>query len=106
MKQFEELKAKHPDAILLFRCGDSYEAYNEDADDTSDILGLQVNHVPGVRWTAFPHHQLDTNLPRLVRAGRRIAICDELQPPKRDEEPRGLMLKKEERREPVQLSLF
>jgi len=106
MKQFEELKAKHPDAILLFRCGDSYEAYNEDADDTSDILGLQVNRVPGVRWTAFPHHQLDTNLPRLVRAGRRIAICDELQPPKRGEEPRGLMLKKEERREPVQLSLF
>lgn len=106
MKQFEELKAKHPDAILLFRCGDSYEAYNEDADDTSDILGLQVNRVPGVRWTAFPHHQLDTNLPRLVRAGRRIAICDELQPPKQEKFARGFLEEKREKKEPVQLSLF
>lgn len=106
MKQFRDLKAKHPDAILLFRCGDNYEAYNKDADATSEILGLAIQSVPGTRWTQFPHHQLDINLPRLVRAGKRIAICDQLQPPKPEGNTRGLLLEKKAKSEPIQLSLF
>ena len=88
MRQFFDLKAKHPDAVLLFRCGDFYETYGDDAVEASEILGItltkrnngregEVTHMAG-----FPHHALDTYLPKLVRAGRRVAICDQLEDPK------------------------
>ncbi len=89
MKQFFELKAKHPDAVLLFRCGDFYETYCEDAVTASRILGITLtrrgNGAGGKTETemaGFPHHALDTYLPRLVRAGKRVAICDQLEDPK------------------------
>ena len=87
MKQFFELKAKHPDAILLFRCGDFYETYSEDAVVASDILGITLTkrangQAKKVEMAGFPHHALDTYLPKLIRAGRRVAICDQLEDPK------------------------
>ena len=88
MKQFFDLKAKHPDAILLFRCGDFYETYAQDAIEASDILGITLtkrnNGKEGenTAMAGFPHHALDTYLPKLVRAGRRVAICDQLEDPK------------------------
>ena len=90
MKQFYDLKSKHPDALLLFRCGDFYETYNEDAVIASDILGITLtrrssvagNSASGTAMAGFPHHALDTYLPKLVRAGRRVAICDQLEDPK------------------------
>lgn len=89
MKQFMELKAKHPDAMLLFRCGDFYETYLQDAVDASRILGITLTHrnygasgTTGAEMAGFPHHALDTYLPKLVRAGRRVAICDQLEDPK------------------------
>lgn len=89
MKQFMELKAKHPDAMLLFRCGDFYETYLQDAVDASRILGITLTHrsggaseKPGAEMAGFPYHALDTYLPKLVRAGRRVAICDQLEDPK------------------------
>lgn len=87
MKQFFELKAKHPDAIMLFRCGDFYETYSEDAVTASEILGITLTKMANgqgktVEMAGFPHHALDTYLPKLIRAGRRVAICDQLEDPK------------------------
>lgn len=88
MQQFFSFKAKHPDAILLFRCGDFYETYCEDAVDASRILGITLtrrNNTAGKQTTemaGFPHHALDTYMPKLVRAGRRVAVCDQLEDPK------------------------
>ena len=87
MKQFFDLKAKHPDAVLLFRCGDFYETYCEDAIVASKILGITLTRrnngaSVGSEMAGFPHHALDTYLPKLVRAGRRVAICDQLEDPK------------------------
>lgn len=87
LKQYEEMKQKHPDAVLLFRVGDFYETYNADAIDCANILGLpvsvrQLNAVSSLSLVGFPHHALDTYLPKLVRAGRRVAICEQLEDPK------------------------
>ena len=88
MRQYAELKAKHPDAVLLFRCGDFYETYLEDAVIASRILGLTLtrrnngNHCKVAEMAGFPLHALDTYLPKLVRAGKRVAICDQLEDPK------------------------
>lgn len=88
MKQFFELKAKHPDAVLLFRCGDFYETYSQDAVEASEILGITLtkrnngNQSKSLEMAGFPHHALDTYLPKLIRAGRRVAICDQLEDPK------------------------
>ena len=88
MRQFHDLKAKHPDAILLFRCGDFYETYCADAVTASQVLGITLTHrnnkgsQASTEMAGFPHHALDTYLPRLVRAGFRVAICDQLEDPK------------------------
>ena len=88
MKQFFDLKAKHPEAILLFRCGDFYETYCEDAITAAQILGITLTRrnngagVKGDEMAGFPHHALDTYLPKLIRAGKRVAICDQLEDPK------------------------
>ncbi|MBR1517884.1 MAG: DNA mismatch repair protein MutS [Prevotella sp.] len=88
MKQFFSLKAKHPDALLLFRCGDFYETYGQDAVDASKILGITLTRrnnggsTGQTEMAGFPHHALDTYLPKLIRAGRRVAICDQLEDPK------------------------
>ena len=87
MKQFFELKAKHPDAIMLFRCGDFYETYSEDAIVASEILGITLTkrangQAKSVEMAGFPFHALDTYLPKLVRAGKRVAISDQLEDPK------------------------
>ena len=88
MKQFNELKAKHPESILLFRIGDFYEAYDEDAVKAGEILGITVTRKfnskdkgsdgHALKLAGFPHHALDTYLPKLIRAGVRVAICDQL----------------------------
>ena len=87
MKQFLEMKAKHPDAILLFRVGDFYETYLQDAIIASEILGITLTRrsngaAAATEMAGFPHHALDTYLPKLVRAGKRVAICDQLEDPK------------------------
>jgi len=90
MKMFFELKEKHPDALLLFRCGDFYEAYEQDAVDAASVLGIPLKHRSHINCkdtshgaiTGFPHHALDIYLPKLVRAGMRVAICDQLEGPK------------------------
>ncbi|MGN0036384.1 MAG: DNA mismatch repair protein MutS [Bacteroidaceae bacterium] len=87
MKQFLDLKAKHPDALMLFRCGDFYETYSQDAIDASEILGITLTRRANgkektIEMAGFPHHALDTYLPKLIRAGRRVAICDQLEDPK------------------------
>ena len=87
MKQFFDLKAKHPEALLLFRCGDFYETYCDDAIDASRILGITLTRrnngaTQGDAMAGFPHHALDTYLPKLIRAGRRVAVCDQLEDPK------------------------
>ncbi|MBR2359923.1 MAG: DNA mismatch repair protein MutS [Bacteroidaceae bacterium] len=88
MQQFYEFKAKHPDAVLLFRCGDFYETYGEDAVISSEILGITLTKRNNggqsgtLEMAGFPYHALDTYLPRLVRAGKRVAICDQLEDPK------------------------
>ncbi|MGL5730603.1 MAG: DNA mismatch repair protein MutS, partial [Bacteroidales bacterium] len=87
MKQYYEMKAKHPDAILLFRVGDFYETFSQDAIDTSEILGITLTRRANgsasyVELAGFPHHALDTYLPKLVRAGKRVAICEQLEDPK------------------------
>ena len=87
MKQFFELKAKHTVAIMLFRCGDFYETYSEDAVVASEILGITLTkrangQGKSVEMAGFPHHALDTYLPKLIRAGKRVAICDQLEDPK------------------------
>ncbi|MBQ7513825.1 MAG: DNA mismatch repair protein MutS [Prevotella sp.] len=87
MKQFFDFKAKYPEALLLFRCGDFYETYCEDAITASRILGITLTHRnngynKGDEMAGFPHHALDTYLPKLIRAGKRVAICDQLEDPK------------------------
>ena len=88
MKQFFDLKAKHPDALMLFRCGDFYETYCDDAVEAARILGITLTKrnngagVKGDEMAGFPHHALDTYLPKLIRAGKRVAICDQLEDPK------------------------
>lgn len=87
MKQFLDLKAQHPDAVMLFRCGDFYETYSTDAIVASEILGITLTKRANgkgktVEMAGFPHHALDTYLPKLVRAGKRVAICDQLEDPK------------------------
>ena len=90
MRQFYELKAKHPDAVLLFRCGDFYETYCSDAVVASEILGITLTKrsngksdtAKAIEMAGFPFHALDTYLPKLVRAGKRVAICDQLEDPK------------------------
>ncbi len=90
MKQFYDLKAKHPDALLLFRCGDFYETYSSDAVEASQILGITLTRrnnagskqQSSTEMAGFPYHALDTYLPKLVRAGKRVAICDQLEDPK------------------------
>ena len=88
MQQFYEFKSKHPDAVLLFRCGDFYETYGEDAVISSEILGITLTkrnnggQTAALEMAGFPYHALDTYLPRLVRAGKRVAICDQLEDPK------------------------
>jgi len=90
MKQFFDLKAKHPDAVLLFRCGDFYETYSQDAVTASKILGITLTRRSNgageanqnTEMAGFPYHALDTYLPKLIRAGKRVAICDQLEDPK------------------------
>ncbi|WP_373727978.1 DNA mismatch repair protein MutS, partial [Bacteroides heparinolyticus] len=87
MKQFLDLKAKHPDAVMLFRCGDFYETYSTDAVVAAEILGITLTKRANgkektVEMAGFPHHALDTYLPKLIRAGKRVAICDQLEDPK------------------------
>ena len=90
IRQFLDLKAKHPDAILLFRCGDFYETYSTDAVVASEILGITLTKrnngkngaMQSLEMAGFPHHALDTYLPKLIRAGKRVAICDQLEDPK------------------------
>lgn len=87
MKQYFSIKAQHPDAVLLFRCGDFYETYANDAIEAANILGITLTKrangkAKSVEMAGFPHHALDTYLPKLVRAGRRVAICDQLEDPK------------------------
>lgn len=88
MKQFFDLKEKHPDALLLFRCGDFYETYHDDAEEAARILGITLTHrssvgsQQGTAMAGFPYHALDTYLPKLIRAGKRVAICDQLEDPK------------------------
>ena len=87
MKQFLDLKAKHPDAVMLFRCGDFYETYSTDAVVASEILGITLTKRANgkgktIEMAGFPHHALATYLPKLIRAGKRVAICDQLEDPK------------------------
>ena len=90
MKQFLDLKSKHPDALLLFRTGDFYETYQQDAEKASKILGITLTKSTkqkgpdgnAVKMAGFPYHALDTYLPKLIRAGERVAICDQLEAPK------------------------
>ena len=88
MRQFFSLKAKHPDALMLFRCGDFYETYCDDAVEAARILGIPLPRrnngaSAGAEMAGFPHHALDTYLPKLIRAGKRVAICDQLEDPKK-----------------------
>ena len=92
MKQFLDLKAKHPDAVMLFRCGDFYETYSTDAVVASEILGITLTKRANgkgktIEMAGFPHHALDTYLPKLIRAGKRVAICDQLEDPKLTKKP-------------------
>lgn len=91
MKQFYSLKAKHPEALMLFRCGDFYETYGEDAVEAARILGITLTKRNNgaqdpTDMAGFPHHALDTYLPKLIRAGKRVAICDQLEDPKKKRE--------------------
>ena len=87
MKQFFAVKAQHPEALLLVRCGDFYETYGDDALTASKVLGIVLtkrsNAAPdSIPMAGFPHHSLETYLPRLVRAGYKVAVCDQLEDPK------------------------
>lgn len=82
MKQFQELKAKHPDATILFRCGDFYETYQEDAEVVAKTLGITLTNKDDIKMAGFPYHALDQYLPKLIRHGMRVAICDQLEDPK------------------------
>ena len=86
-KQYAEMKKKHPDAVILFRCGDFYETFAEDAQTASEVLGITLTTRANgkdrrIFLAGFPHHALDTYLPKLVRAGHRVAICEQLEEPK------------------------
>lgn len=88
MRQFFSMKEKHPEALLLFRCGDFYETYCDDAVEAARILGITLTRrnngaASGAEMAGFPHHALDTYLPKLIRAGKRVAICDQLEDPKK-----------------------
>lgn len=85
IQQFNEFKEKHPEALLLFRCGDFYETYENDAQIASEVLGitLTLNTRDKRKMAGFPHHALDSYLPKLIRAGHRVAICDQLEAPKK-----------------------
>lgn len=85
MKQFKDMKKMHPDALLLFRTGDFYETYHEDAQKVSQILGitLTVRSKDKTKMAGFPYHAMDTYLPKLIRAGQRVAICDALTDPRK-----------------------
>lgn len=88
LRQFHDLKQKHPDAVLLFRCGDFYETYEDDAKTVSKELGITLTKRTGSPkgegyMAGFPYHALDTYLPKIIRAGHRVAICDMLEPPKK-----------------------
>lgn len=78
LKQFKEFKELHPDALLLFRNGDFYESYEDDAEQAAQILGLVVTRSANSKLTGFPKHALDSYLPKLIRAGKRVAICDQI----------------------------
>ena len=99
-RQYGEMKAKHPDAILLFRVGDFYESFGDDAVAVSEILGLVLTRTQAKditeRQAAFPAHALDSYLPRLVRAGKRVAICDGLPEPQPEKKSRKRSTKKAE----------
>lgn len=85
-KQYSDLKKKHPEALLLFRCGDFYETYDKDAEDASKILGITLTKSSkiGIYLAGFPYTSLDTYLPKLIRAGKRVAICDQISVPNTD----------------------
>ena len=91
LRQFLDLKQKHPDALLLFRTGDFYETYKEDAEKASKILGITLTKSTKTKdeqgkplvMAGFPYHALDSYLPKLIRAGQRVAICDQLEAPKK-----------------------
>ena len=99
-RQYGEMKAKHPDAILLFRVGDFYESFGDDAVAVSEILGIVLTRTQAKditeRQAAFPAHALDSYLPRLVRAGKRVAICDGLPEPQPEKKSRKRSTKKAE----------
>ena len=99
-RQYGEMKAKHPDAILLFRVGDFYESFGDDAVAVSEILGIVLTRTQAKditeRQAAFPAHSLDSYLPRLVRAGKRVAICDGLPEPQPEKKSRKRSTKKAE----------
>lgn len=80
-QQFERLKSKHKNSLLLFRCGDFYETYHDDAVSASEILGITLTKRGDTRMAGFPHHALDTYLPKLIRDGHRVAICEQLDIP-------------------------
>lgn len=124
-EQFNDIKKQYPDALLLFRCGDFYETYNEDAQEASKILGITLTGRTGKTPTeitplaGFPFHALDTYLPKLVRAGKRVAICDQFEDPKLTEktvkrgvtelvaaEPAQQEEPNQPKQEPRQLTLF
>ena len=88
-KQWNDLKARHPDALLLFRVGDFYEMYNQDARKGAEILGITLTRRSSGNFkelAGFPHHALDTYLPKLIRAGERLAICDQLEEPRQQKQ--------------------
>lgn len=96
--QFLEFKEKYPDALILFRCGDFYEMYCDDAQECSSILGITLTRSnekkeedgSRLRVSSFPHHALDCYLPKLIRAGKRIAICDQIEAPKQKQVRKGI----------------
>lgn len=90
MKQFRTLKAKYPHATFLFDCGDYYEAYEDDAKAVSEVLSIKMTSRDGVDIAGFPHHDLDTNLPKLIRAGVRVAVCNPLELPEKKEQPKPI----------------
>lgn len=90
IKQFKDLKKKHPDALLLFRCADFYETYGDDAKEIAEILGVTLTRRTSMFMAGFPYHHLDSYLPKLIRAGKRVAICDQIENPKTKRTKRGI----------------
>lgn len=103
-KQFKDLKAKHPDTLLLFRVGDFYESYYDDAKACAEVLGITLTKRDKTDMAGFPHHALDTYLPKLIRAGKRVAIFDQLEEPKKTVKRATITAVKKQ--ESTQLSLF